>query len=82
LLNLFSNLNSKAKYLLLAFLFSNFLQASSLIQDINSSKLYNDTYWSKLLHYRNGQSEIDSDNFFVSDFGKTDLKKEYSKFRK
>ena len=76
MLNLFSNLNRKAKYLLLTFLFSNFLQASSLIQDINSSELYNDSYWSKLLHYRNGQSEIDSRNFFVSNFGKTDLKKE------
>lgn len=76
LLNLFSNFDSKGKYLLLSFLFLNFLHASSLIQDINSTKLYNDPYWSKLLHYRDGESEIDSRNFFVSDFGKSDLKKE------
>jgi hypothetical protein len=76
LLNLFSNLSKKGKYLLLTFLLLNFLHASSFIEDINTSKLYNNPYWSKLLHYRDGHSEIDSRNFFVSDLGKSNLKEE------
>ena len=43
---------------------------------IEQTKLYENPYWSKLLHYRNGESEIDSNNFFISKDGKTDLKKE------
>jgi hypothetical protein len=50
-----------------------FSEINSLIEQ---SKLYENPYWSKLLHYRNGSSEIDSDNFFISKDGKTDLKKE------
>ena len=43
---------------------------------IEKTKLYENPYWAKLLHYQNGESEIDSDNFFISKDGKTDLKKE------
>lgn len=66
------------KVLIFNALFLNLLQASNtnLNKYINKNKIYNDTYWSKLLHYKNGISEIDSDNFFVSKNGKNDLKKE------
>ncbi len=43
---------------------------------IENTKLYNNTYWSKLFHYRNNKSEIASDNFFISKNGKTNLKEE------
>lgn len=67
------------KVLIFNALFLNLLQASNtnLNKYINKNKIYNDTYWSKLLHYKNGISEIDSDNFFVSKNGKNDLKKSY-----
>lgn len=64
------------KLLVLFTLFSTTLFSNSLKSEIERQKLYNDIYWSKLLHYRNGVSEIDSDNFFVSKNGKTNLKEE------
>jgi hypothetical protein len=77
LLNICNISNGKSKYLLLTFLFSTSCFSSSGINSfIEQNKLYENSYWSKLLHYRNGSSEIDSSNFFISKNGKTDLKKE------
>jgi hypothetical protein len=77
LLNICNILNRKVKYLLLTFLFSTSCFSSQDITSIiEQNKLYKNPYWSKLLHYRNGSSEIDSSNFFISKDGKTDLKKE------
>ena len=77
LLNICNFFNGKSKYLLLTFLFSSSCFSSSDISlFIEQSKLYENPYWSKLLHYRDGSSEIDSDNFFISKEGKTNLKKE------
>ena len=77
LLNICNISNRKSKYLLLTFLFSTSCFSSSEINSlIEQNKLYENAYWSKLLHYRNGSSEIDSNNFFISKDGKTDLKKE------
>ena len=45
---------------------------------INQTKLYNHNYWLKLLHYKNGESEVDSDNFFISKVGKKNSKEELS----
>ncbi|WP_228156394.1 Lnb N-terminal periplasmic domain-containing protein [Arcobacter caeni] len=70
-------MNRKSKYFLLTFLFSTLCFSSSTTDSfIEQTKLYENPYWSKLLHYTNGKSEIDSDNFFISKDGKTDLKKE------
>lgn len=77
LLNICNFFNGKSKYLLLTFLFSSSCFSSSDISlFIEQTKLYENPYWSKLLHYRDGSSEIDSDNFFISKEGKTNLKKE------
>ena len=76
--NLCNNLNRISKYFLLTFLFITSLYSSPVLNKINTSSLYKNTYWSKILHYRDGISEIDSRNFFVSSDGKTDLKKELS----
>lgn len=77
LLNICNISNGKVKYLLLTFLFSTSCFSSPDITSIiEQNKLYKNSYWSKLLHYRNGSSEIDSSNFFISKDGKTDLKKE------
>lgn len=75
--NISNFFNRKVKYLLLTFLFPTFCFSSITTQTfIEQKKLYENPYWSKLLHYTNGESEIDSDNFFISKDGKTDLKKE------
>lgn len=75
--NISNFFNRKAKYLLLTFLFPVFCFSSLTTQTfIEQTKLYENPYWSKLLHYTNGESEIDSDNFFISKDGKNDLKKE------
>jgi hypothetical protein len=60
------------------FIFSSysFADNSKIYSEIENKKLYENTYWAKLLHYRNGISEVDSNNFFVSKVGKTDIKKE------
>lgn len=78
LLNLFNlSINKATKIFFLSALFSNSLYSSSiLLSKIEETKLYDDTYWSKLFHYRDGKSEIDSDNFFISKNGKTNLKEE------
>ena len=77
MLNICNILSRKVKYLLLTFLFSSTCFSSSEISlYIEKTKLYENSYWSKLLHYRDGISEIDSNNFFISKDGKADLKKE------
>lgn len=76
LLNICNFFNRKFKYLILSFLFCTFSYSSELNIFVEQTKLYENPYWSKLLHYRNGESEIDSDNFFISKNGKYDLKEE------
>lgn len=77
LLNICNSFNRGVKYLLLTLLFSTSCYSSITTSTfIEQTKLYENSYWSKLLHYTNGESEIDSDNFFISKDGKTDLKKE------
>ena len=77
MLNICNILGRKSKYLLLTFLFSSSCFSSTdIISFVEQHKLYENPYWSKLLHYRDGISEIDSDNFFISKDGKKNLKKE------
>lgn len=76
LLNICNFFNRKSKYLILSFLCFTFSYSSELTNIIEQSKLYENPYWAKLLHYRDGQSEIDSANFFISKNGKNDLKEE------
>ncbi len=56
--------------------FFNSLFSNDIENFVEKNKIYENNYWSKLLHFRDGKSEIDSDNFFVSKNGKNDLKKE------
>ena len=78
MLNISNFFYRKVKYLLLTFLFffSNAFSSTEIHSYIEQTKLYENSYWAKLLHYKDGISEIDSDNFFISKDGKTDLKKE------
>lgn len=76
LLNICNFFIRKLKYLLLYFLCFNFSYSSEILDYVENTKLYENTYWAKLLHFRDGISEIDSDNFFISKDGKKDLKKE------
>lgn len=76
LLNICNFFIRKLKYLLLYFLCFNFSYSSEILDYVENTKLYENTYWTKLLHFRDGISEIDSDNFFISKDGKKDLKKE------
>ena len=39
--------------------------------------LYTDSYWLKLLHYKNGKSQIDDSSFFLSSNGKISAKDEF-----
>ncbi len=64
------------KYFLLISLFFSTSNSLELKNYIEEHKLYENSYWAKLLHYRNGISEIDSTNFFISNNGKEDLKEE------
>ncbi|CAM3881554.1 DUF4105 domain-containing protein [Arcobacter cloacae] len=76
MLNICNFFIRKLKYLLLFFLCFNFSYSSEIFNHIEDTKLYENSYWAKLLHFRDGVSEIDSDNFFISKDGKKDLKKE------
>ena len=77
MLNICNFFNRKLKYFLLFFLFLDFLYSSdNTYSYVEKIKLYEEPYWAKLLHFRNGESEIDSDNFFISKNGKYDLKEE------
>lgn len=64
------------KYFILISLFFSASNSLELKNYIEEYKLYKNSYWAKLLHYRNGISEIDSTNFFISNNGKEDLKEE------
>lgn len=64
------------KFFIFKLLFFTTLFSSDIETFIEKNKIYENPYWAKLLHYRNGESEIDSTNFFVSKEGKYDLKKE------
>lgn len=77
MLNICNSLISKVtKIIFLSSLFISSLFSSNLEETVLKHKLYTDSYWAKLLHYRNNQSEVDSDNFFISKNGKTNLKEE------
>ncbi|MGA1932011.1 DUF4105 domain-containing protein [Arcobacter sp. YIC-464] len=77
MLNICNFLISKVtKIIFLSSLFISSLFSSNLEETVLKPKLYTDSYWAKLLHYRNNQSEVDSDNFFISKNGKTNLKEE------
>lgn len=64
------------KYFILISLFFSTSNSLELKNYIEEHKLYENSYWAKLLHYRNGISEIDSTNFFISNNGNEDLKEE------
>ncbi|PZP13903.1 MAG: hypothetical protein DI602_05255 [Aliarcobacter butzleri] len=64
------------KYFILISLFFSASNSLELKNYIEEHKLYENSYWAKLLHYRGGISEIDSTNFFISNNGKEDLKEE------
>lgn len=64
------------KYFILISLFFSVSNSLELKNYIEEHKLYENSYWAKLLHYRDGISEIDSTNFFISNNGKEDLKEE------
>ncbi len=60
---------------LLYFFISSYLIASDF-SSLEVSKLSQENYWHKLLHYKNGESEIDSKKFFLSTDGKSNPKSE------
>lgn len=64
------------KYFIFKLFFLTSLFSNQLEDYVEKNRTYENPYWAKLLHYRGSQSEIDSDNFFVSNDGKKDLKKE------
>ena len=64
------------KFFIFKLLFFTSLFSSSIESFVENSKIYENPYWAKLLHYRNDESEIDSNNFFVSENGKNNLKEE------
>lgn len=76
LLNI-SKFSRATRVLFLVALFSSSLFSNTFTENLKNTTLYDDPYWQKLLHYRNGESEVDSENFFVSKEGKTDFKKEF-----
>ena len=49
---------------------------SHVLEKIENPNLYNSKQWKRLLHFRNGKSEIDDPTFFLSEDGKTNLKAE------
>ena len=71
----------RLKVLLLSLFFYVFLFPSSLfslssVEYAEKVKLYEHSYYKKLLHYKNNYSEVDSNNFFVSKKGKKNIKEE------
>ena len=48
----------------------------NILTKINSEKLYDTKQWQRLLHFKNGKSEIDDPTFFLSKQGKYNLKAE------
>ncbi len=63
-------------FFLLYFLFFSSYVFSYDFSVVENSNIYNDDYWHKLLHYRDGESEIDSQKFFLSKDGKNNPKAE------
>jgi hypothetical protein len=53
-----------------------FFSPLSLFSFSYDHNLSNHRYWQQLLHFKNGQSEIDSKNFFLSNNGKFDASSE------
>lgn len=47
-----------------------------ILNEIDHQKIYESKQWKRLLHYKNGESEIDDPTFFLSKEGKTNLKSE------
>lgn len=64
------------KFFIFKLLFLTSLFSNNIETFVEENKIYENAYWAKLLHYLDGESEIDSANFFVSKDGKKDLKKE------
>ncbi len=68
-----------AKFLFVLLLISSPLFSqlpNNILQNIKKEKLYETKEWKRLLHYRNGESEIDDPKFFFSKRGKTNLESE------
>jgi len=66
-------------FVALSLLISFQLQAAipvDLQLDINNKKLFRQNHWLKLLHFKNGESEIDDARFFIAKDGKTNPKSE------
>lgn len=49
---------------------------ASILLKIDTEKLYNSKQWKRLLHFKNGESEIDDPAFFISKQGKSNLESE------
>lgn len=77
---LLQNLCNLSKKVTKSFLFCCFFLSPLFSNDIYNlaieKKLYEDSYFKKLFHYKSSSSEIDSSNFFISKNGKYDLKDE------
>lgn len=63
------------KFFIFKLLFLTSLFSNNIETFLEENKIYENTYWAKLLHYLDGESEIDSANFFVSKDGKKKFKK-------
>ncbi len=64
------------RFLSLLLLLSPLFLLSFNFSSKNFSNLHNDRYWHTLLHFKNGESEIDDEKFFLSLNGKQDAKEE------
>jgi len=64
------------KFLILLLFFSPHFLFSFNFSSKIFSNLHNDRYWHTLLHFKNGESEIDDEKFFLSPNGKQDAKAE------
>lgn len=49
---------------------------TSILSKIHAQELYHSKQWKRLLHFKNGESEIDDPAFFLSKQGKSDLEGE------
>ncbi len=75
--NICNYINKVTKIFFLSSLFSLFcFSGDDFSEYIEDKQLYKHKYFFKLLHYKNGKSEIDSTNFFVSKEGNNNPKKE------
>lgn len=62
------------QHLLLLVLLSNFLIMADALSAMPSDfpKNFDHKYWQKILHYKNGKSQVDGEKFFLAPNGKTD----------